>query len=193
MSAKIIAITGGIGSGKSVISRVLRIRNYIVIDTDSLAKEIMDSDNEIHKRISKEISEDAICNGIINRAHLAQIVFTDKEKLQRLNSIVHPKVLKTIQDIAQQNSGIIFVETAILFESGLNRMVNAEWRIECPLELRIRRTMARNNLSREQVLSRINSQIELPALNEVIPQKVNIINDEKSSLLRQIDIALGDL
>lgn len=146
------AITGGIGSGKSVVSRVLRILGYPVYDCDSAAKSLMDADEEIKRRLIDEIDSLAVVDGVIDRRRIAEVVFADAEKLAALNAIVHAAVREDIASwVFSQDSDRLFVETAILYESGLNRMVDAEWRVESPLELRIERTMRRSALSRSQV------------------------------------------
>ncbi|MDE6436166.1 MAG: dephospho-CoA kinase, partial [Muribaculaceae bacterium] len=92
MSTFLIAITGGIGSGKSVVSRVLRAMGYPVYDCDSQAKAIMDADAEIHRRLCSEIDAAVVTDGVIDRKRLAEIVFNDKAKLAVLNAIVHSAV-----------------------------------------------------------------------------------------------------
>lgn len=191
--SSIVALTGGIGSGKSVVSRILRIKGFEVIDTDSHAKSIMDSDDEIKQRLSAEIDGSVVCNGVIDRRRLAEIVFADADKLALLNAIVHGKVRDSLQNIASQREGVLFVETAIFYQSGLNRMADAEWRVESPQELRVSRVMARNSLSREAVLARIASQEFSPSSNEPQPQLTVIYNDEQHLLLPQINEAIAAL
>ena len=191
---RLIAITGGIGSGKSVVSRILHILGYPVYDCDSRAKALMDADCEIKRRLIEEIDESAVADGIIDRRRIAAIVFEDAEKLSVLNAIVHGAVKEDIARwVGEQDSDFTFVETAILYESGLNTMVDAEWRVESPLELRIDRTMRRNNLSRAQVESRIAAQrIEAPA--DAPPLRMfTILNDEKNALLPQIEELIGTI
>ena len=127
-------------------------------------------------------------DGIIDRRRIAAIVFEDAEKLSVLNAIVHGAVKDDIaQWVSEQDSDLTFVETAILYESGLNRVV------ESPLEMRIERTMRRSNLSREEVEKRITSQrIEAPA--DAPPLRLFIIlNDEKNALLPQIEELTGTI
>ena len=192
MSTFLIAITGGIGSGKSVVSRVLRAMGYPVYDCDSQAKAIMDADAEIHRRLCSEIDAAVVTDGVIDRKRLAEIVFNDKAKLAVLNAIVHSAVKAHLAGWADAQPGVAFVETAILFESGLNASVDAEWRVESPLELRIERTMKRNNLTRQQVEARIASQSRQPE-NPPLPPRTILINDLSTALLPQIRTALRAL
>ena len=101
---KIVAITGGIGSGKSVLSRILMAWGYDVYDCDCEAKRIMDSDESIKRRIASEIDAGVVSDGVIDRVLLAKIVFNDKAKLSILNSIVHNAVRHQIAEWARQHS-----------------------------------------------------------------------------------------
>ena len=184
---KLIAITGGIGSGKSVVCRILRAMGYEVFDCDSRAKALMDADEGIKERLAAEIAAETVTEGKIDRAKLSAIVFADKAKLQILNNIVHSAVRENLKQWqAQHNADVCFVETAILFESGLNRLVDGEWRVMSPLELRVERTMKRSNMSRQQVEARISAQQYTPSPDEPQPALTIITNDEKSPLLPQI-------
>lgn len=191
MTPRTIAITGGIGCGKSVVSRILRLRGYKVVDTDSHARAIMDTDEEIKRRLAEEIAAETVVDGVIDRRRLARIVFADRRKLERLNAIVHSKVRESLMRMAADSRGPLFIETAILFQSGLNRMVDAEWRVVCPPELRISRVMARNGISRDEVLARMGSQDFTPAPSEPQPPLTLIHNDETRSMLVQISDALA--
>lgn len=185
---RLVAITGGIGSGKSVVSRILRVMGYPVYDSDSRAKALMDADESIKRRIATEIDPRAVRDGIIDRRHLASVVFGNPEKLARLNAIVHAAVRADLAEwVARCESNLTFVETAILYESGLNLMVDAEWRVESPLELRIERTMKRSGLTRAEVENRMAAQrIEAPV--EAPPLRLfTILNDEKHALLPQVE------
>ncbi len=187
----VIAITGGIGCGKSVVSRVLRIRGFEVVDSDSHARSIMDTSKTIKERLRLEIHPASVdADGIIDRKLLADIVFADEEMLRRLNSIVHGEVLESLREIAQSaDSSVLFVESAILYSSGLDRIAAAEWNVECPDDIRIRRVMARNGLTRSQVVDRIESQkTERPQGRLPL---VRIVNDGLTPLLPQIDEALA--
>lgn len=184
----LIAVTGGIGSGKSVVCRILRTLGYSVLDTDSEAKAIMDADRDIHARLNSEIAAEIVRDGVIDRRRLAEIVFADAEKLAILNSIVHAAVRHRIEEWAQTApSSPAFVETALLFQSGLNEMVDAELRITAPEEIRIRRVMERNNLTRDKIEARIASQAYIPAPNATIPPLTEVKNDEITPVLPQVE------
>ena len=187
MKQKLIAITGGIGSGKSVISKILKILGYNIYDCDTNAKILMDNSPEIKKELFCNISPTVIKpNGDIDRVELANIVFNNKTLLERLNSIVHSAVKKDIQrwTIQHKSQTPLFIETAILYQSGLNRIVNEVWDIYAPQDIRIKRVMSRNNFTVEQVLSRIKSQ----QIHIANPHKntIHITNDNFTMLLPQI-------
>ena len=145
--ARTIAITGGIGSGKSVVCRILATLGLKVYDCDSRAKILMDKDPEIHRRLSEEISPETVSGGIIDRPRLAEIVFSDAEKLSRLNAIVHHRVLEDIEQWKETNAGekVLFIETAILLESNLHHRVDAVWLVEATEDTRLRRACLRGD------------------------------------------------
>lgn len=190
----LVGLSGGIGAGKSVIARCLTVRGYRVIDTDSLAKAIMDCNPEIKSKISSGISETCIVGGEIDRRALAEIVFSDGEKLRILNEIVHGAVKREIVRMAAEHRReLLFVESAIFYQSGLDRICEAEVRVTAPECLRIKRVMARNSLTESAVRARIESQRaeEQAADGHLIV--FEIINDGSQSVLSQLDDVLKAL
>lgn len=192
MKPELIAITGGIGSGKSVVCRILEVLGYEVYDCDARAKSIMEDSAEIKENLVKEFGGDVISEGRINRPYLAELVFNDNQKLKCLNSIVHGAVIRDIlQKQEECRDKIMFVETAIVYESGLNTIVSGIWEVTAPENLRIERVMQRNGLSRQQVEARIRSQAKCKE-----PQKdsgrigdtlfCSVVNDGRQALLPQI-------
>lgn len=191
--SKTICISGGIGSGKSVVCHALRAMGHPVYDTDTEARRIMDADPAIARLIAERISPECIkADGSIHRPTLASIVFADAEKLETLNSIVHAAVRRDLASWIERHfgRGTAFVETAILYQSGLDRMVDEVWEVTAPEETRIERVMARNSLSREQVVARIHSQ-RLPEGTSLHPRTLEITNDNLTPLLPQIEHLLG--
>lgn len=184
----IIAITGGIGSGKSVICKILRAWGYDVFDCDSEAKLIMDADEAIKHRLRDEIAEEILTDGMIDRRRLAEIVFTDREKLSVLNGIVHRAVRDRFAGWVSErmSSRIVFVETAILYSSGMKTDVDAEWRVSAPDDVRIERVIKRNGLSPRQVKERMASQ----QAEEAAQPELLIINDGHKAVLPQLLTAL---
>ena len=187
MNQRLIAITGGIGCGKSIVSNILRALEYPVYDCDSEAKRLMNDSNYIKSEISKKISCEAIAlDGSINRPVLAKIVFNDNKLLSQLNMIVHSAVKKDIINWTKQHQTqhTLFVETAILYQSGINLFVDEVWEIQAPIDLRINRVILRNNTIAEDVQSRINSQqCNIEKLHD---NTKYIVNDNIKPILAQI-------
>ncbi len=182
---KKIAITGGIGSGKSVVCQIISTMGYECFDCDKEAKRIMDSSENIKQSLIQEIHPQAVVAGIINRKVIAETVFSDNEKLQALNKIVHSAVRDEIScRFEHSNSEKFFVETAILYESGIDKMVDEIWLVDANLETRIKRVMKRNNMKREDVIARIKSQNTCQT--ETHPNTYTIHNDDSDALLSQI-------
>ena len=196
---KLIAVAGGIGSGKSVICRMLRVMGYEVYDCDTMAKALMDRSGRMKQRIAGEIGEEAIMmpadnaweTAVIDRRRLSAIVFSDKEKLSRLNAIVHGDV---IADVKRWRDGkrvggknLVFVESAVLYTSGLHREVDAIWYVSASESTCIERAMARDNATREQIVARIASQeIELAAMRQSGDNIYEIDNNGERAVLPQV-------
>lgn len=159
-STRLIAITGGIGTGKSVVSRLLGTMGYPVYDTDAAAKRLMTEDSTLHKELCEAFGNDIyLSTGELNRKGLARLVFADPDALQLLNGIVHPAVINDVQDWCKRcDSCSAFVETAILYQSHLDRIVDAVWQVTAPLQVRVERVMARNGVSSQEVMQRIAAQ-----------------------------------
>ena len=188
MGMKLIAITGGIGSGKSVVARMLKVMGYEVYDCDSRAKALMTQSVDVRHRLVEAFgNETYLDDGTLNREHLSKVAFGDKEALARLNGIVHPATATDLQQWAarQASSGAskAFVETALLRTASLDRLVDDVWHVTAPDEVRVKRVMARSGLTASQVMDRIASQRH----EEVVaPGEQAIVNDNGTALLPQV-------
>ncbi len=181
---KTVAIAGGIGSGKSVVSQLLRVMGYPVYDCDSRAKVLMDTDAVLKNLLMETFGSAAVVDGIINRPYIAEVVFKETRMLNLLYSIVHPAVVYDLeQRAARQSSGIVIVESAILQESGLDAVVDVVWEVTADEQCRIRRVMARNGLSEQVVRSRMASQRGIKELALPIER---IDNNGQQSVLAQV-------
>ncbi|MDE7335624.1 MAG: dephospho-CoA kinase [Muribaculaceae bacterium] len=180
---RIVAVTGGIGAGKSVVCHALTALGFPVYDTDLAARRLMDGSADIKRRIAEAVSPDAIgADGSINRPALAAVVFADKAKLQQLNLIVHGAVREDFVCWADSlKNNLLFVETAILYESGFDALVGEIWEVTAPVDVRIRRVMSRSGLSESQVRERIAAQSSAPRAGHRI-----IENDDVTPLIPQI-------
>jgi dephospho-CoA kinase len=140
----------------------------------------------IRNRLISLFGEQIYVNGILNKALLASYIFHDKEKLEKVNAIVHPEVAKDFSEWLDRHrqDEIIAHETAILFESGFGRLVDKVVMVYTPLEMRIERTMKRDNTSREKVLERIRNQ--MPEEEKVKLSDYVIVNDNTRSLIEQV-------
>lgn len=193
----IIGITGGIGSGKSYLSQELAKRGFAVYDCDREAKRIIAEDKAVQAAIIKLLGKEAFIDGKYNTAYVAQRVFAEPQLLKALNTIVHPAVKA---DISRQSSDVslLVVESAILFESGLDELCDKIVVVTAPEETRIARTIARdyhNEATPEninKVRARIRAQKEIPASTEVPQGKIlTIVNDDTSVLSSIIDRISG--
>lgn len=183
---RIIAVNGGIGSGKSVVCRILRTIGFDVYDCDSRARMLMDNSCEIKRSIAAQISDSVIVGGVIDRRILSRMVFSDSDKLQTLNRIVHGEVIRDVERWAAGRS-LAFVETAILYQSGLDRIVDQVWTVGAPVEERIRRVCERSggSLSIDDVVARIEAQ-EAFAPQALHTCVRHITNDGVEPLLPQV-------
>lgn len=193
MKKYLIGITGGIGSGKSIIASILRILGYKVYDCDNVAKLLMDNNPNIKTAISTQISPLVISkNGEINRQLLADLVFNNNDLLSILNKIVHGAVLSDLlQWKEKEQQTILFVETAILYSSGINYIVDEVWEITAPENTRINRVVKRNNTTPDKVKSRITSQKTTNYQKHLNTHIIN--NDDTSLILPQVLLLLNNL
>ncbi len=204
-------VAGGIGCGKSVVCKMLASMGFAVYDCDSRAKAIMDESCDIIDGIASEICREAIVeNGgkrIIDRKRLAAEVFRDIDKLNKLNGLVHQAVKSDIlrwrddMGMCDYRHGVVFVETALLRQSGLDMMADEVWEVTAPLETRVQRAMRRDKSDRECVEARIRSQEMTSRERDVVdngfePQalaEVRVIeNDGLTPVLPQVISLLAD-
>ena len=156
---KIIGLTGGIGSGKTLVANYYKSLGIPVYIADDEAKQLLES-SEVIAELSKEFGNTILENGKISREKISQIVFSNPEKLSVLNSIIHPKVKKHFSEwiLKHPNSPFVVKEAAILFESGSYKDCDVVITIVAPLEDRIQRVMKRDGSDRESVMKRISNQ-----------------------------------
>ena len=156
---KIICLTGGIGSGKTMVAEYFKSLGIPVYIADKEARQLMTSKNIINE-LSNEFGKEILENGILNREKLAQLVFNNPKKLQKLNSIVHPEVKKHFDNWVEKHKNYPFIvkEAAILFESGSYKYCDTIITVTAPLETRLQRVMKRDKTDRESVLKRIENQ-----------------------------------
>ncbi len=180
-----IGITGGIGSGKTTVARIFEVLGIPVYYADEAAKRIMNEDETVKQGIIRLFGPAAYADGRLNRAHLASLVFADKKKLAALNALVHPATIRNSHQWMQRQSGPYALrEAALIFESGSQGCLDYVIGVFAPVELRIRRTMERDRISRQQVEERMDRQI-----NETIKMRLCdfvIVNDGNQALIPQV-------
>lgn len=183
-----VGITGGIGSGKSSVCSLLAAYGVPVYDSDAEAKRLMEQSVDLREALCEAFGEECYSVQGLNRAYLASKVFGDAEQLQRLNSIVHPAVRADFAVWAEsQRAPYVVLESAILFESGFNNVVDTTLAVLAPLEERIRRTMERDNTDRESVMRRIGHQLSDDELHRLSNNSiVNIRRDYLESDVEQL-------
>ena len=156
---KIIGLTGGIGSGKTMVANYMQSLGIPVYIADDEAKKIMNAE-EVVEEIGSTFGKDIIKNKLVNREKLSKLVFNNPDKLQKLNAIIHPLVKKHFDEWLKEHSNFPFVvkEAAILFESGSYKYCDSIIAITSPIETRIQRVLERDKSSRESILKRMQNQ-----------------------------------
>lgn len=178
----IIGLTGGIASGKSTVSKMLKDLGAHIIDADIIARKVVEKGQKAYNRIVQSFGVEILQqNGELNRKKLGNIVFSDKTKLDLLNRITHPEIISSIaEEIAiakAKGYKIIVLDAAMLLELGLQDTVDLVWLVVVSQEIQIKRLMERDKLSLEEAECRINSQFKN---EEKIKYADEIINNEKN-------------
>ena len=157
-----IAITGGIGSGKSYISNILQEYGIPIYNTDDEAKRLMVSDEGIRHDLIALLGEEVYVEGTLNKSLLASYLFADAENAARINSIVHPRVKLDFCRWLEQHTDkeIVGMECAILFEAGFDDAVDSVVMVYAPEALRVERAMKRDHATEAQIRSRIAAQLD---------------------------------
>lgn len=178
-----IGITGGIGSGKSVVSRILRCNGCYVYDCDSEAKRLMREAPEVVEKLKTRLGADIYnSDGSLNKTKIADLIYKDSEKRNFVNQIVHGAVRRDIKEKREQVDGLFFIESAIIATGGIAPECSRIWLVTSPEEIRILRVEKRDGLSRREIERRMEAQEkELSLLPE---DKIIILeNDDVSGLV----------
>lgn len=181
---KSIGLTGSMGSGKSLIARVFQELGAEVFYADIEAKKLYEDDDFLEE-IRKEFGDIVVRDNKLNRAELANIVFNNRERLEKLNSMVHPKVLENYNIwLKYRNTKYVIHESAILFESGWAKSFDKIICIDTPEDIIIERVMIRDNITQEEVRQRLRNQMPIKEKKEL--SDFIIKHDNKTMLLPQI-------
>lgn len=181
-----IGITGGIGSGKSYVCKRLEARGIKVYDCDSAAKRLIRTSDSIRRQLTDLIGEDAYLGESLNKAAVARFLLASESNAQAIDRIVHPAVFRDFEE-----SGMQWMESAIMYESGIYRLVDRVIVVTAPYEVRVQRVMQRDGITREKVEQWMQRQWS----QEVVRQRADdeIINDGIADIDTQIERILNSL
>ena len=181
-----IGITGGIGSGKTVLSSLLALEGIPVYCADDESKRLTDTSPIIREQLKALIDNTLYVNDKLDRRRLASLIFEDETLLKKVNSIIHPVVGKDFRAwVAQQTSNRCALESAILFESGFDKEVDVVLMVYAPVELRLTRAMMRDHVQEAEIINRMNRQ----SPDDLKRKKADfvIINDGVQPLIPQVE------
>ena len=180
-----VGLTGGIGSGKTTVAAIFEVLNIPVYYADEAAKRLMDEDESLKAAIKKNFGDKSYEQSNLNRKYLSQIVFNDPARLALLNSIVHPATIDDAEQWMQkQSSPYVIKEAALLFESGSNKNLDKIIGVKAPFDLRILRAIKRDNVTREEIISRMKKQMDEEA--KLTLCDFIVVNDEMQLLIPQV-------
>ena len=181
-----IGITGGIGSGKSYVCQRLRARGYEVYDCDNAAKRLMRTSSEIRQQLTALIGPDTYVDDQLNKAVVAKFLLISEDNAHAIDAIVHPAVFRDFE-----TSGMKWMESAILYESGAYRLVDKTIVVTAPEEVRIQRVMQRDGISREKVLEWMARQLPQKEIRR--KADFEIVNDGETNIEQQLNKILRNM
>lgn len=181
-----VGLTGNIGSGKSYIGKIFSAIGIPVYISDIKARLMMDQNPLLVKRIKESFGERMYSDGLLDTRALAAVAFESKSKIELLNSLVHPFVRDDFEKWCrqQQEKPYVIIESAIVFESGLNKMLDKVITVTAPEKLRMERVKARDGMTEEKFLAR--QQYQLKEENKTAQSDYVIVNDGIQPLLKQV-------
>lgn len=188
----ILGVTGGIGSGKTVVCDLLRIHGIPVYDADKEAKDLNDRSPVIKEKLTELFGNDLYEGEKLNRSKLAEHIFNNKEKLLIVNKLIHTELAKHFIEWTQLNNNhpIVAIDAAVLFEANFQKHVTATITVTAPEEIRIERVLKRDkHLTLEQIKARINSQMSEE--EKVKLSDFTVINDNNHSIIEQVSNILN--
>ena len=190
---RIIGLTGGIGSGKTSVAKLLENRGFPVYYSDDQAKNIVNIDSELKQKIISLLGNEAYVDGLYNRKYVAEKVFNDTELLNELNHLIHPAVKSDFEKwVAAQTSEFVFKETALLFELKLNEQCYKSLLVTADDNLRIKRTMDRDNKTYREIETIMQNQ--MPEKDKMkLATYIIFNNSDRDNLEAETDIFIAEL
>lgn len=187
-----IGITGGIGSGKSIVATLLGLSGVPVYIADEESKRLTDNSPVIKEQLISLFGGDLYAGGKLDKRLLASHIFNNPGALKQVNAIIHPEVNRHFHEwVARQDTPLCAIESAILFESGFDKVVDIRLMVYAPLELRIERASRRDTVAREEIERRIQNQ--LPDEEKKDRSDFVVYNDGKQALIPQVGRIIGEL
>ena len=187
-----IGINGGIGVGKSIVSKIIELMGYNVFNSDFEAKSLINKDPLIKDQLIKLLGKEIYKNSILNKEVMAEKIFSNNETRKLVNEIVHPRVRDSFAlFVSKQKNKLVFNESDILFETGSYKEFDKIILVTSPMDLRVSRIINRDKCSKQELNAKISSQwddnTKIPLADFVI------LNDEKEPIINQIEIVLNQL
>jgi len=187
-----VAITGGIGSGKSTFANYLASKGYFVINADDISKDILTFDESIIKKVIKEFGSDSYKDGKLNKKFIAARVFSNPAKLNKLNSILHPRVLQkidTLIDKEYKDEKFVFIEAALIYEVDIEKKFDYVVLVTADFNIRLKRSVESGKFNEEDFINRDRNQIP----QEEKEKRADFIfsnNESKKDLIKKADLLL---
>ena len=183
---KAVGITGGIGAGKSIVSRIFQTLGISIYDADIRARQIMNNSQDVVMAVKDLFGEDSYASGELNRALVAQMAFHDPVKLEALNAIVHPAVAADFERWLHVQTGpYVLKEAALLFETGSYKELHGVIVVDAPESIRVRRVLQRDlHRDEKQIRAIMNKQMDSQQKIEMADYVIT--NDEKVPVIPQV-------
>ena len=191
----LVAITGSIGSGKSTFASFLTEQGYMVLSADDISKEILARDPDVKKQIIREFGKESFDGNAINKKFLADKIFSNPKKLEKINSILHPRVREKINSLAKEyfkTMDFVFVEAALIFESKIEKMYDLVVLIKADKKIRMQRATKNNKISEKDFINRNKNQLD----DEIKVKKSDIVftnSGSKAELRKKTNLLISVL
>jgi dephospho-CoA kinase len=190
---KYVGLTGGMGSGKTVVAQLFQIMGVPVFDSDAFAKRLYDTDISLREALINLFGSSIYQGAVLNKEQLADLIFNQPASLKKVNELIHPRVGVQWENWVrnQKEVPLVVQETAILFEAGLVDRFDAVITVSASESVRVKRVCRRSNLSENQVLKRMKNQ--LPEIDKINKSDYIIVNDNDEPLIPQVLTVLHEL